>query len=206
MTRRRGKGRPAARESERPKGPGRRRFCDNCGAEVSRLHNGLCEGCVPALASEWSAYVSAPSAVATIRRYGITEHQHAALFRRQKGLCAICRDPERSRKDGPGTGLVVDHDHETGVVRGLLCTGCNVALGMLMDRPEWVGQAKEYLHKSRDGSKGERRRLRKMEERAAKLAAQGDGSLPADLDRGLRRLESRVELYEELRRAAGKEA
>jgi len=58
-----------------------------------------------------------------IKRYGITEKEYAEIFTSQGEKCALCGLP------GIYGRLFVDHDHETGRVRGLLCPGCNGALG-----------------------------------------------------------------------------
>lgn len=55
-------------------------------------------------------------------KYGITEAQYSALYDAQGGRCAVCGCIPNER-------LAVDHDHETGVVRGLLCRRCNLELG-----------------------------------------------------------------------------
>ncbi len=71
--------------------------------------------------------------------YGITYEQYEALLQSQRGLCAIC-------KQVPGRkGLGVDHCHETGQIRGLLCSRCNTALGLLKDRAENCLRAADYL-------------------------------------------------------------
>lgn len=84
-----------------------------------------------------------------LRKYGITLEQYEALSKQQDGLCAICRQPQRGRKKdvrGKRTAfLCVDHDHQTGRVRGLLCNPCNVALGQLDDDTERLQRAIEYL-------------------------------------------------------------
>jgi hypothetical protein len=74
-----------------------------------------------------------------LRRYGITERHYVGLLRKQNGVCAICGTPPNGRL------LAVDHDHNTGKVRGLLCQGCNAAIGYLMDDPVVVRKAAEYL-------------------------------------------------------------
>ena len=56
------------------------------------------------------------------RTYGITVDVYDAMLQAQRGRCAICDSAEKGR-------LVVDHCHDTGVVRGLLCVACNAALG-----------------------------------------------------------------------------
>jgi hypothetical protein len=73
--------------------------------------------------------------------YGITLEQFNALAESQQGRCAICR---RKRK------LAVDHDHETGAIRGLLCRPCNSGLGLLGDSLDGVRSALEYLQRYRN--------------------------------------------------------
>jgi hypothetical protein len=58
-------------------------------------------------------------------KYGITLEQYNELLDEQRGKCALCRKPPRKRF------LAVDHDHETGAVRGLLCTPCNTTMGFI---------------------------------------------------------------------------
>ena len=60
------------------------------------------------------------------RRSGInlTHEEYNQLHDQQAGLCKICHKPCKS-----GRKLAVDHDHKTGVIRGLLCIGCNITLG-----------------------------------------------------------------------------
>lgn len=70
------------------------------------------------------------------RRYGLTDEDVAAMVEAQGGGCAICavRPAEH-----------VDHDHETGAVRGVLCFTCNVGLGNFGDEPERLLLAHRYL-------------------------------------------------------------
>lgn len=65
------------------------------------------------------------------RRYGLTRAQYEAILVAQGGVCAICKRPERLRAGGVVRPLSVDHDHDTGRVRGLLCNGCNRLVGLL---------------------------------------------------------------------------
>ncbi|NBU34381.1 hypothetical protein EBS40_07195 [bacterium] len=60
------------------------------------------------------------------RTYGITLEQYDELLESQGGVCAICREMCVS-----GRRLCVDHDHDTGKVRGLLCGRCNFGIGSL---------------------------------------------------------------------------
>jgi hypothetical protein len=73
------------------------------------------------------------------RLYGLTEDRYTELWAQQGGVCAICL------QEGETRGLGVDHDHETGAVRGLLCGSCNRAIGMLQERADLMQRATEYL-------------------------------------------------------------
>jgi hypothetical protein len=77
----------------------------------------------------------------TIRKYGLSVEAFDALNRAQGGLCAICRKPP----DAPR--LVIDHDHATGAVRGLLCRFCNSGLGFMRDDVATLYAAIAYLAK-----------------------------------------------------------
>ncbi|BBC53855.1 putative endonuclease VII [Mycobacterium phage PP] len=73
--------------------------------------------------------------------YGITPEEYWEIYRLQGGKCYGCRRANGSRKK-----LSVDHDHKTGIVRGLLCTSCNRnVLGHLRDDPEAFERFIEYL-------------------------------------------------------------
>lgn len=76
------------------------------------------------------------------RRYGITPARYAAMLKEQDGRCAICDQPAGRRR------LAVDHKHETGKIRGLLCTGCNTALGLFGDNTAVLRAAIQYLKSS----------------------------------------------------------
>jgi hypothetical protein len=73
------------------------------------------------------------------RTFGITQADYDALLEAQGGGCAICGK-------APGKiSLHVDHDHETGEIRGLLCVGCNNALGQFHDDPRLLVRAIDYV-------------------------------------------------------------
>jgi Autographiviridae endonuclease VII len=72
-------------------------------------------------------------------RYGITSQEYAVWFVMQDGSCGSCGKS--------GERLVVDHDHETGKIRGLLCQACNKGIGLLGDGIEGVWMALQYLHR-----------------------------------------------------------
>lgn len=72
-----------------------------------------------------------------INKYGITNEIFHSLKDAQNGCCAICQTPSEK--------LCVDHDHETGMVRSLLCKSCNSGLGFFVDKIENLEKAVEYL-------------------------------------------------------------
>lgn len=76
--------------------------------------------------------------------YGIEWDEYEALLEKQGGVCAICR---RDCRDSAKGVLCVDHDHDTGEIRGLLCSQCNAGLGNLSDNPEVIYAAASYLEK-----------------------------------------------------------
>jgi uncharacterized C2H2 Zn-finger protein len=76
--------------------------------------------------------------------YGMTEAEYQVLLEQQGGVCGICRCLPADERSGP-TRLVVDHDHATGRVRGLLCRGCNLGLGCLKDDVVLLTSAIRYL-------------------------------------------------------------
>jgi len=76
------------------------------------------------------------------RKYGITVAQYEKLLVAQNYVCAICKRGETARKE---TRLSVDHRHGTKKVRGLLCTKCNTAIGLLDESPGIVLELLNYL-------------------------------------------------------------
>jgi hypothetical protein len=78
--------------------------------------------------------------VGILKRYGITPEQYWALYEAQGGACYICQ-----RATGKTKRLSVDHDHETGYVRGLLCGPCNKILGHFRDDAATAWRCYDYL-------------------------------------------------------------
>ncbi len=70
------------------------------------------------------------------KMYGITPGAYDQLHAEQDGRCGVCLTPAE---------LVVDHDHVTGRVRGLLCRRCNRSIGQLNDDPEILRRAADWL-------------------------------------------------------------
>lgn len=75
-------------------------------------------------------------------KYGISPEQYLSLYKQQEGKCKIC-----GAELPDGEYLHVDHDKETGEVRGLLCRNCNLGLGNFKDNPKILEKAIEYLEK-----------------------------------------------------------
>lgn len=75
------------------------------------------------------------------KKYGITTEMYNQLLNEHNYCCAICRIPEKDLKKK----LAVDHNHETGEVRGLLCDKCNRGIGMLGDSERICNKAAGYL-------------------------------------------------------------
>lgn len=74
------------------------------------------------------------------RLYGITLEAYEALLEAQDGCCAVCGTRPTKKMS-----LCVDHDHETGLIRGLLCGSCNKGIGLLGDSVDGLERAIRYL-------------------------------------------------------------
>jgi hypothetical protein len=83
----------------------------------------------------------------SLKARGLEKDFYERMFNEQEGKCAICRQPEkRMARDGKSiTRLCIDHDHDTNAVRALLCSDCNTGIGKLMDSPELLLKAADYL-------------------------------------------------------------
>ena len=78
------------------------------------------------------------------RLYDLTISEYNAKAELQGGVCAICGNPPRRER---GRKLHVDHDHQTGQIRSLLCVRCNSGLGKFRDDPELLIAASKYLER-----------------------------------------------------------
>jgi hypothetical protein len=84
-------------------------------------------------------YLSAHRNYKLKSKYGIDSTSYEAMLAEQLGSCKICGG------DGNGRRLVVDHDHTSGKIRGLLCNRCNQFIGMIGDNPSLAIEAALYL-------------------------------------------------------------
>jgi hypothetical protein len=77
--------------------------------------------------------------------YGLTVEDVQRMYAEQFGRCAICVREIFLRKKNAVDSAALDHDHETGLVRKLLCGNCNKMLGLIKDNPDTLRAAAEYL-------------------------------------------------------------
>lgn len=101
-------------------------ICQHCGVPFPSGRNRVfCTDCAPTRA-DWER----------IKKYGVDRVQFDAMYFEQDGECAICHVNEATH---------VDHNHETGEVRELLCHSCNAAIGLLQEDPQRLMSAALYL-------------------------------------------------------------
>lgn len=77
------------------------------------------------------------------QKFGINYDQYQIILQEQNGVCAICNEPEPVIN----RSLSVDHDHETGRIRGLLCSNCNPGIGKFKEKIELLKKAIAYLER-----------------------------------------------------------
>lgn len=79
--------------------------------------------------------------------FGITLADYNVMWNNQNGLCAICGKPEVATRNGVVKFLAVDHCHETGKIRALLCQTCNCILGYANDSVTRLMKLIDYLER-----------------------------------------------------------
>lgn len=77
--------------------------------------------------------------------FGLTLEQYNSMLAVQNSVCAVCGGPQTAMYKGRILPLAVDHDHQTGKIRGLLCGRCNCGLGQFQDDPIRLQKAIVYL-------------------------------------------------------------
>lgn len=82
-----------------------------------------------------------------LKKYGLTLAEYDRLLVAQDGKCAICGNAETTKLHSKIRVLAVDHCHNTGKIRGLLCGSCNKGLGSFRDDPKLLQKARGYLEK-----------------------------------------------------------
>lgn len=86
-------------------------------------------------------YIVSTRVKSLLSKYGLSIQQYNELFFSQNGCCAICKTDQKNLQKR----LFVDHCHDSGKVRGLLCSKCNHAIGLLNDNSSIIKNAMEYV-------------------------------------------------------------
>lgn len=79
------------------------------------------------------------------KNYSISKSDYERMFEAQNGCCKICHKPETATYKGLPRRLSVDHEHQTGRVRGLLCVKCNALIGFAQEHPQMLEGMIAYL-------------------------------------------------------------
>jgi len=98
-----------------------------------------CKKCAAASRAAHRAAGNKYGFTARMKKFGLTADQYHAMVAEQHGVCAICRKSQ-AKKD-----LAIDHCHQTGQVRGLLCAACNLGIGHFRDDPKLLLESAKYL-------------------------------------------------------------
>jgi hypothetical protein len=81
------------------------------------------------------------------KAYGITLDEYNKLLLKQKNKCSICEIDNNGKYRNKARAFAVDHCHNTNKIRGLLCSDCNIAIGLLKDNTKHLQSAINYLNK-----------------------------------------------------------
>lgn len=140
---------PLARFHKNPKmGDGRLNRCKRCASDADKAKRSSGEGDAIRRADR-DRYAKKSHEErrnsALISKFGITLGEYDEMYRKQAGLCGICRQPESALIRGIVVALAVDHCHATGKIRGLLCSNCNNGLGRFSDNPTSLRSAAEWV-------------------------------------------------------------
>lgn len=133
----------------------KRRFCDKCVRDISKedrasIYKRYHYKTNPEKYAAWKAGSPVPPEKAKLYNikytYGVSAAEYKLLEERTGGVCPIClRDPVETFNRNKW--MVIDHNHATGQMRGLLCHSCNIALGSFQDDQERLRRAIEYLQR-----------------------------------------------------------
>jgi len=88
-----------------------------------------------------------------ILKYGITPEEYLEMLNTQDGKCSICGNKEAGVLNNTLKRLAIDHDHETGQIRDLLCSKCNTALGLLNEDLDLIYKFINYINKHKQRCK-----------------------------------------------------
>lgn len=137
----------------------RRFYCDTCGGDSARsfrkrknknpelkrrwwatAKQNKCQQCARKLTGKQRIFCGKFCAKAFQLGCSVTPESYTEAFRACEGKCEICGRKQRKK-------LAIDHNHTTKEFRGLLCTSCNVGIGMFKDSQELLELAKQYIKK-----------------------------------------------------------
>jgi hypothetical protein len=135
----------------RPKSPDGYDYCNDCKEtklmeDFPKSVGSYCKACLNIRTKNSPNYKENARKGHLKARYGITIEQYDAMLKKQQGVCAICTNPETVNNK---KWLAVDHDHNTGFIRGLLCHDCNTGIAKLKDSQALLKSAIWYLDKSK---------------------------------------------------------
>ncbi len=137
--------------------------CKEAGCKENAVCKGLCANCYASMrrklpevrvrSIEYSKTYNTPERrrAQTLAKYGLTPEHYEELVQSQSGLCAICKKIPSG--EGNASKFHVDHCHDSGKVRGLLCSSCNTGLGLFKHKIENIRSAIRYAemwHQHRD--------------------------------------------------------
>jgi Recombination endonuclease VII len=130
------------------------KLCARCHQEPRASYGSYCKPCNSKRVCEWHlnngpqqetpAQKRQRKSRNLERRYHITLEQFEDMWTHQQGLCKLCGNPMDLENRGSQL-TVVDHDHDTGIVRGLLCFGCNIFVGYAQPRLHLFPATIDYL-------------------------------------------------------------
>lgn len=118
------------------------KLCADCGVR-ERQYGSYCKPCNNARSKDYQRNNPERRIRRSVKEYGLDLQEVLDYYNQHDGFCDICNCPPEDR-DSKGR-LCIDHDHETGKFRGLICRKCNLALGNMDDNAAWLRQAAEYL-------------------------------------------------------------
>lgn len=135
---------------------GKHKNCETCGTEMAlsgassktqRFCSRKCRSVVTRsrLSEDQKSRIRSHQYKWKLKQYGITPDDYDRMYSECNGKCSIC-DAHQTEL---GTILVIDHDHSSGMVRGLLCRKCNASLGGFGDSEDLLTSAISYLRKHR---------------------------------------------------------
>ena len=107
-------------------------------ADGTRTYRHLCKDCYRVLGTKQERKRK-------LKKYGITAEKYEQERVKQNYCCLLCGEHESKQRHGK---LVVDHCHDTGTYRGLLCSSCNLGLGKFYDKIEVLKKAIKYVKDS----------------------------------------------------------